>query len=194
MKKAEKIKGRTRRLYEWEIQEARRVFGDRVPYARVRIHENARWTDAVDRFGRWLKRMKPLEHSHNALTLGYHVFFPVMLPETRPRVGDATDYMPGWLIHELTHVWQYERVGWGYLARALKAQFRLGAAAYDIGGIENLLKRRESGWTLHSFNMEQEGAIVQSYYDRMRRGQDVTALIPFIEDIQTLDTRTRHKV
>ena len=37
---------RVRPLYGWEIEEARRVFSDKLSYDRIRIHEGAGWTDA----------------------------------------------------------------------------------------------------------------------------------------------------
>src|SRR5262245_16698552 len=116
------IKGRP--LYDWEIVEARLVFGDRLNFARVRVHENANWTDSLDRFGRWLRRMKRPPGTHNAITLGYHCCFPIKFPQTHPPPLAEDAFLMGWLIHELTHVWQFERMGWVYLARALQAQLR----------------------------------------------------------------------
>jgi len=42
---------RTRLLYDWEAAEAYKVFGGSLHYDRVRIHECATWTDAIDRLG-----------------------------------------------------------------------------------------------------------------------------------------------
>jgi len=174
-------RGRVRPLYEFEIEEARLVFADRLPYERIRVHEFARWPDALDRLGRWLKRMPHLE-THNAITLGYHCFFPVGLPETFTRPDDPTGM--SWLVHELTHAWQFQQLGWRYLWLALAAQFREGAKAYDFGGPKGLDDRRREKWTLHKFNMEQQGDIAREYYIRHRTGQEVTAWLPYIKDIQ----------
>lgn len=176
---------RTRPLYDWEIAEAQLVFGDRLKYKRIRVHELARWTDATDRLGRWLKRLPPPgPREHNAITLAYHCYFPVMLPETLVPPGDPLEYMMEWLMHELTHVWQYQRLGWRYLLLALRAQFRFGTAAYDFGGVENLISRRQLGWTLSQFNPEQEAEITRNYYHGLRRAEDVTAFLPYVEDIR----------
>ena len=72
---------RVRPLYDWEIAEARRVFGDSLRYGSVRIHECSTWTDALDRLGRKLKRLDPPgPRDHNAVTLGFHLHFPINLP------------------------------------------------------------------------------------------------------------------
>ena len=177
---------RVRPLYDWEIAQAHIVFGGALRFERVRIHECATWPDAIDRLGRRLKHMPPPDvWDHNAITLGYNSYFPVPFPVTLAPLGDPQDYVMGWLIHELTHAWQYQHTGWTYLVRALSAQLRLGAAAYDFGGPDGLVTRRQEGWTLHSFNLEQQGDIARSYYQAQRAGQDVSAWLPYIQDLQS---------
>ena len=178
-------KPRVRPLYDWEIEEARIVFADQLRYESVRVHECAAWPDVLDKFGRRLKGMSlPEEHTHNAITIGNNCFFPVRLPETPAPPGQPTPSM-GWLIHELTHAWQFQQMGWAYLFRALMAQLREGKNVYHFGGKEKLKERRKDGWTLRRFNLEQQGAITQEYYDRRRAGEDVSEWIPFINDIHT---------
>ena len=173
-----------RRLREWEIVEARTVFGDALDYARVRIHECASWTDAANRLGMWLKRIPlPPAYVPNAITLGDHCYFPIQLPETLA-LWDRSPYSFGWVIHELTHAWQYQHLGWKYLTQALSAQFRHGAAAYDFGDAAGLAAAQQAGEKFSSFNPEQQGAIVQAYYDRLRANRDVTAWMPFVHEIQ----------
>lgn len=171
--------------YQWEIDEFGPVFGDTLDFSRARIHECTTWPDAMDRLGRFLKRMPPPgEREHNALTLGNHCYFPVRLLETLPPPGDKEDYKLDWLVHELTHVWQYQHIGWSYLFKALWAQFRQKARAYDFGGKEGLLKSREKEIPFKDFNPEQQGNITQTFYKRLRKGQDVSAWKPYIEELQ----------
>jgi len=172
-----------RRLYAWEIQEARLVFGERLVYDRVWVHECARWTNRLNRVGTWLKRL-PYVEVNNAVTLGNHCYFPVRLPK-----GPVTPEMPeivqvAWLIHELTHAWQYQQMGWGYLAKALAAQFRYGAQAYEFGGESGLAEYSSRGLKLSKFNLEQQGDIARSYYLRIRQQQDTLAWQPFIAEFQ----------
>jgi hypothetical protein len=64
------------------------------------------------------------------------------------------------LIHELTHVWQYERLGARYMPRALQAQnSRMG---YNYGGLQRLKDNAAKG--LRAFNMEQQADIVTDYF------------------------------
>jgi hypothetical protein len=174
-----------RPMYDWEIQEARKVFADGLRYERVRIHECRRWTNAMDRLGRRLKGM-PLEDVNNALTLGNHCYFPVKLLDQLVPINHSENYKLGWLIHELTHAWQYQHMGWRYLWLALSAQFRQKGAAYNFDGEDGLKKRRRDAWTLQKFNLEQQGDIARSYYERTCRGIDVSAWQPFIDEFQKL--------
>ena len=174
-----------RKLFSWEVDEFRPVFGKDLIYDRVRIHENNPWPDRIDRLGRKLKGMPPpSEHTHNAITLGNHCYFPVSLPNELPSSADPINYKLDWLVHELTHVWQYQQIGWSYMWKALIAQFREKANAYDFGGEEGLIKSRQKSISFKEFNPEQQGNIVQSYYSRKRLNKDVSAWQPFIDELK----------
>lgn len=176
----------TRPLYTWEIQEARRVFGNQLHYERIRIHECAAWLQRVVRMGATLQRI-PYTGEPTAITLGYHLYFPERMPAAPVALGHPEHSKICWLIHELTHTWQYQRLGWQYLFLALKAQFTLGAAAYDFGGKAGLILCSLRGGRLGDFNLEQQGDIARSYYETLVRGGEVTAWQPFIAEIQQFD-------
>jgi hypothetical protein len=174
-----------RGLYGWEIEEFRPVFGASLKYEQVRIHECATFPDQIDSLGRRLKGMEPPgKDSHNAVTLGNHCYFPVSLPKNLLPLGDPERYKLDWLVHELTHAWQYQHMGWGYLYKALRAQFRDKALAYDYGGESGLLKSHQKQIPFKKFNPEQQGNITQAYYVRLRLGQDVSAWQAYIDEIQ----------
>jgi hypothetical protein len=183
---SEECPPRVRQLYHWEIQEARRVFGNRLDYTAVRIHECNTIPDKINRIGTRLKGM-PAPTGHNAITLGNHCYFPVLLLEAPVETNHPDSYKIGWLIHELTHCWQYQHLGWKYLALALRAQFREGAQAYHFGGEDGLLERMARGEKFSNFNLEQQGDICRSYYERIVRGQDIRAWGPFIAEVQGID-------
>jgi type VI secretion system secreted protein VgrG len=175
-----------RRLMAWEIQEARRVFLDQVDYQEVRVHECATWPDQINRLGTWIKRMPPPDR-HNAITLGNHCYFPVPLLKEQPVPGDGTLWLFSWLIHEMTHVWQYQKMGWRYLAMALRAQVGEGAEAYAFGDETGLAEAFAQGRKFGDFNLEQQGDIARNFYERIARGQDVKVFNPFIAQLQGIE-------
>lgn len=70
------------------------------------------------------------------------------------------------LIHELMHVWQYERMGATYIPLALAAQkTELG---YNYGGVQALWDNVKIG--LKAFNLEQQADIIADYY-RIKHGK-----------------------
>lgn len=85
------------------------------------------------------------------------------------------------VLHELIHVFQYERAGSRYFAEALLAQQREG---YDYGGPAGLVAARGQGKRLRNFNREQQAQIVQDYYLHLRHGWDVAAFEPFITELR----------
>ena len=68
------------------------------------------------------------------------------------------------VVHELTHVYQFELIGSIYIWQALQAQWSKG---YRYGGWRQLEKDRESGKHLSDYNREQQGQIAQDYYSKV---------------------------
>lgn len=180
---SEECRSLVRSLYAWEFQEAQRVFAAGLNYEAVRIHECASWPNTIHRIGLRLRRL-PYDNLPNAITLGNHCYFPLQLLETLVPPHDRAFYKLPWLIHELTHVWQYQHWGWRYLALALQTQLREGANAYDFGGEGGLREKYALGWEFKDFNLEQQGDIARSYYERIVRGLAVEAWQPFIAELQ----------
>ena len=175
----------TRRLYPWEIDLLQEIFAGCLDYQAVRIHECSRWPDALDRLSRRLRRM-PASGGHNAVTLGNHLFFPVSLPQRPPAPGSPEIALVAWLVHELAHAWQYQRLGWPYLWRAVRVQVQLKARAYDFGGEQGLQEQRQHGCSLQDFNLEQQGDILRTYYLRRCQGKDISAWAQYIDDIHSM--------
>ncbi len=65
------------------------------------------------------------------------------------------------VLHEMVHVWQYQRFGSIYIYKALKAQNSL--SAYDYGGGEGLKIRKTEGQSFYDFNFEQQGQLIEDY-------------------------------
>ncbi len=128
------VKPNTRRLNNREKALARAVFGDRIDYARVRIDERAFIGCRRFRFA----------------YVGFN-----MINSWGP-LSDAH------FIHEMVHIWQYQREGAVYIPRALWAQRT--PEGYDYGGEAGLRSAVAQGYTLEDFNYEQQGDIVADYF------------------------------
>ena len=133
------VKFNTRALYPWEVQLARSVYGDSIHYRRVRIDEFALAGPRQKRF--------------------CYVSFYI--------VNSWGPMENALLLHELVHVWQYERYGAIYMPRSIRAQG--SAEGYDYGGVEGLRAFRAQDKGFRDFNFEQQGDIVADYY-RIREG------------------------
>ena len=65
------------------------------------------------------------------------------------------------MVHELVHVYEFEKIGSVYIYEALRAQ-RTGG--YDYGGPDRLVADRANGEHFKDYNREQQGQIAQDYY------------------------------
>lgn len=142
----------TRKLSNQELQIAKSVFGDSINYDLVRINQ-------------WFGNDRAFVTLH---TINVN---PSKI-NTNTLEGKAT------LIHELTHVWQYEHLGAKYVADALIAQSGDGIKTgsyppnigkpstngYAYGGYTELQSRMDKAQGLNSFNLEQQAMIVEHYY------------------------------
>jgi hypothetical protein len=150
-----------------ERAEAELVFGKSLDYGAVRLAE------------------APLMGSGaNARTPFDTIYFP---PGTFKLA--FADFMP-WLIHELTHAWQYQH-GVSVIEKLFWALH--GASAYDYGGEEGLRRATAQGRHFRDFQTEQQGDILRDYYIKLKAGQDTSAYDPFVAEVkgpaQTLNDR-----
>jgi hypothetical protein len=158
------------------------VFADSLITEHVLLHEHIAWPDHIGAIGARLHG-NPAP-SHNAITLGNHLYFPVALATDATIDAEAALGDMAWLIHELTHCWQFQKSGVGNFFRALALQIRQGTQAYAYGwesGLEQALNR---GDVISDFNPEQQGEITRHYYYRLKRGLDISAWRPWIQAIQ----------
>jgi hypothetical protein len=88
------------------------------------------------------------------------------------------------LVHELTHVYQYERVGSLYIGQGLWAQHTFGRKAYDYGGVDGLAEGRATGKCLYDYNREQQCQIAQDYVVLLHEDGDTEAYSPFIHELR----------
>jgi hypothetical protein len=126
------VKFNTRPLTENEMAIALSVFGEAINYEAIRMDEYAY-------FGP--KQM-------NIAYVSFHT------------INSWGALSKSVFIHELMHVWQYERMGAVYMPLALAAQRT--AMGYNYGGVEMLWANAEQG--LKAFNLEQQADIIADYY------------------------------
>ena len=129
---ADFIKFNTRAMTDDEIKLAKTVFGNSINYNLIRIDEYAILGPSFS--GR--------EY------VSFHT------------INGWGKIDPGTLIHELTHVWQYEKMGAMYMPRALHGNSKPGF--YDYGGVPALIANAGKG--MDAFNPEQQGDIMEDYY------------------------------
>jgi hypothetical protein len=124
-----------RPLTEAEIQMLRKVFDAGLNYPVVRLTR--------------MNRLIEVLNGSRAYTLGNTVHLP----------GKAYAYLhqyPSLLVHELVHVWQYQRDGWSYVPSALWAQ--TAGDGYDFA------KALRQGKAWKDMNPEQQGQMIQDAY------------------------------
>jgi hypothetical protein len=117
-----------------EITLAKKVFRQSIDYEKVRI-------DDCSRIG--CKR-------HHFAYVGFNF------------INSWGELSAAHYIHEMVHIWQYQKLGIVYIPRALYAQTT--PLGYNYGGIAALLKAQKEGKNLLDFNYEQQGDIVADYF------------------------------
>ncbi|MDA8243878.1 MAG: hypothetical protein M0025_07130 [Elusimicrobia bacterium] len=134
--------GKGRPLNDTELEAARSIYGDKIDYSKVRIITGKDMT----LWGRILT------HGGAAVTWGNTIYYPnengvsVYNPET----------MTDWNVHEMTHVYQYQKDGWSYAAKSVIEQLRKGQGAYSY--------QLEPGKPFNKYGIEQQARMVQDYY------------------------------
>jgi hypothetical protein len=167
-----------RALSQVEVDEARLVFGSSIDYSSLKLVEGARWPDLLAKLAARIGGSPA--PTHNAVTLSNHLYFPVTLHTSLVDTGDISLPDMAWLIHEITHAWQYQHQGWSYLWQAIRAQIQLGIHSYDYGWEQGLNEALIRGYSLYDFNPEQQGEIARHYYYRLKQGLDTQAWDPFV--------------
>jgi len=127
------IEARQRKLTPREIHLLRKVFGDSIAYYNIRLVQG--------RSGLFGLNPRPF-------ALGNTIYL---------KDRDASRE-PDLLVHEATHVWQYQRVGARYTSDALGAQFLLD----DAYSWEKEVGRGKDLWA--RFNMEAQASFLQDAY------------------------------
>ncbi|HEY9639803.1 MAG TPA: S8 family serine peptidase [Coleofasciculaceae cyanobacterium] len=175
---ADLLKPETRALTPREIKLAKSVFGNSINYRLVRLDEAAKTVD-------WAKQIK-----------GFNSPRPFTTFHTINSWGSLKDET---LIHELTHVWQYEHGGAKYIPEALAVNGN--KSGYDYKGVSNLRKLQATGKGMSSFDPEKQAKIVEEYF-LIKTGQaskaefsggatskDLPTYAHFVKEVSTLSEK-----
>ena len=170
--------GNFRNMVAKEISEAKKVFGNSLPYNEIHIH-----------IGSWLADISSFfKKNPNAITTMRVVHFPSGVVLEEGIMGGETKDNFDWLMHELTHVWQGEHVGPMYMAHALYAQAtENNAYDYSDAGktkMQTLIDADAAGKHFTDYNPEQMGDIVKDYYRNLVSAADNSAWDPFINEVK----------
>ena len=132
-------------LSETEINAASSVLGtSAIQYGAIRIAE-----------GRLLGLIFRLNRRR-----AFTTFHTINLPKSGGHSRSHLDI----IVHELTHVYQFELVGSMYIWQALRAQKTNG---YDYGKWRQLGEDWSNGKHFRDYNREQQGQIAQDYYNEV---------------------------
>jgi hypothetical protein len=156
----EKITMPVRSLSQIEIDEVRKVFQDGLDLTRVRILERSEFPNLIGQIGARLRGKEPPKA--NAITIRNTSYFPRSLHTDDPQHSDWLADM-GWLMHELTHQWQYQHDGILYLFEAMLAPTYVYAPPGESPNTA-LQGFSKAGKKFRDFNREQQGDIVRDYY------------------------------
>ncbi len=152
----------TRPLTEEEIAAASEVLGPKaIRYGDVRIAQRGILTTI---FGL---------NKGRAFATWYTINMPV-----------GKDNNQALLVHELTHTYQFERVGSIYIGQGLWVQTKLGRKAYEYGGPAGLRASWAAGKRYKDYNREQQGQIAQDYCTLVISDRKTAAYEPFIAELR----------
>ena len=152
----------SRPLKKSEIEFARQVFQDRVPYNKVHIANYfLPGNDGVPVTLASVSSIIPISSLRNyTIYWGPDVFDN---GADRPGVRDV-------FIHELTHVWQgyHSGLGWEYMVQSMIAQ----GHAILTKGDRNRAYDYKPGQPWDSYNVEQQALLVQHWFSNGMRTDD----------------------
>lgn len=169
----EDVTTKGRALTNAEITYAREVFLDSLDYTKIRITRDSIYATGAPR------------------TLGNTIHLKSSWGHF---VGDGlelTDEGKLTLIHEMTHVWQYQNGGLAYIPESLIAQLGAVLGSGDRGGAYDWRAAHKEKKPWAKWNPEQQAAAVEDYNRLLRKSKDKTATVAEIAELAVLTTYMR---
>jgi hypothetical protein len=170
-----------RSLNSIELAEVKAVFGAGLNLDRIRVREETSVGNWVGDIGARLRGRQP--PTGNAITVGDISYFPGALVTSNTNDPMWLTHM-GWLMHELTHQWQYQHNGIIYLFQAMFAP----TYVYEAPGqrpSDAVKELSEKGKKFGDFNREQQGDVVRDYYFALKQNEDVSGWDKYLAELRT---------
>lgn len=158
----QKIIQKNRHLSAFETKELAKIFGDSVNYKSIRIRENS-----------YLAKVGA--KSAKKTNIGFVLFRVIRFSRTIDTDNSKADM--AWLVHELTHVSQFRKLGFVYIIEAMRAQRNGG---YNYGGLETLTSITK----LSELNLEQQAEVAKHYYQCLLTETDTSVYERFVKEIR----------
>ena len=167
---------RRRKLTGPEIQDARDIFQDSIDYAKIEITRDSAYSVGAPR------------------TIGNTIHLKSSWGDFVNDTLDLTDRGKETLIHEMTHVWQYQNGGLAYIPLSLIAQIRASWGKGSRNAAYNWRDAIRTKTPWERWNPEQQAQLVEDYnkalkkiHDKKGTGSDyhtVSLAIPYIKKVQ----------
>lgn len=152
------LKPNSRLMSTFEINEAKKVFGNSINYNLIAIDESSLLAKIGAKYVRQL---------HLGFVFTYHINFSRKISCQKKQTDTE------WLIHELTHILQMKHIGSSYIFYALYAQHTDG---YTVENIE----QKE----ISDFNFEQQAEICKFHYKFIKSDKSNKRLSLFVHLIR----------
>ena len=149
-----------RDLSSSEIEYVKMVFAGDIDYSKVKVAINSPFTQI------------------SSITTGntIHLKISSMQTEASSSTNEITfDKIP-LLVHELTHVWQYQHKSWSYFVNSASAQFKAYLETGSRNGAYDWRSRVAEGSDFENWNTEEQAEAVEqfSYYIIRDETQDIS--------------------
>jgi hypothetical protein len=168
------VKGSERPLTAGEIAMCRPIFKNSIFYSEVKIHKNE-----------WLPFN--MQDDETIMTPNGQLYCPTgAFREDYSTLGKTENGIKGWFIHEMTHVWQWNR---GYRGRIviMGALYGIAAKVFGQKKVYGYDTKADINKKFSDFNMEQQGDLIEHYFRAKYLGDTAyTSELPFLEHVLTV--------
>lgn len=159
----DKLAPPTRHINAGEISYAREIFGDSLDYSKITItRDSLMSTGAPKTIGNTV---------HMRSKWGAEQFTKDGSGEYTLELTEAGRQL---LVHEMTHVWQFQNGGLAYIPDSLVSQLRARLGSGSRNGAYDWRSAAKAGTPWADWNPEQQAELVEEYNRALRHVKDAT--------------------